>query len=160
MVMAWRFGAVSAQAVTAVIRDPALFTEWMIAVPPKVRVHSSWPAVGSVVERDDGRDVRGRHTYNPQLVVAISDSWRENEELGLRQRSNLGGWIRLTIKLQPRPGGCLIEVWARAASRAARIRYAGPGRAQVEARCAALAQRLIDLAAALESADDPDPPSD
>ncbi|MET7283736.1 hypothetical protein ABZS29_36240 [Kribbella sp. NPDC005582] len=150
----------STQAVTAVISDPALFTEWMIAVPAKVRVPPNWPAAGSVVERDDGRDARGRHTYIPQLVVAISDSWRGDEELGLRQRSSLGGWVRLTIKLQPRPGGCLVEVWARAASASALLRYVGPGRAQVESRCATVAQRLIDLAAAVESADDPGMPRD
>ncbi|WP_329000336.1 hypothetical protein OHA18_38620 [Kribbella sp. NBC_00709] len=136
----------------AVIRDPAGFAEWMVAVPPALRVGPNWPDAGCVVERDTGREIRGRHMHNRHLVVAVVDSWRPDHELVVRLRSGLGGWVQIAVKVQPRPGGALIEVRAEPLTASARVRYVGAGRNSAEQRCAEVAERLIALA----TTDDPD----
>jgi hypothetical protein len=146
MVMAWRFGAVDASAVMGVVRDSTLFADWMVAVPSELRADPRWPDAGSVVQRDPGEEPRGRHTFNRHLTVAVVESWSPDQELVLRLRSGLGGWIRITIRVQPRPGGSLIEVRADPLSASARLRYSGPARSGVEERCALVAERLIELA--------------
>jgi hypothetical protein len=146
MVMVWRFGAVSVDAVMAVIRDPATFADWMVAVPSPLKAGPSWPETGCVVQRDTGREMRGRHMQNRGLIVAIVDRWRPDRELTVRLRSGLGGWVQITVRVQPRPGGSLIEVSAEPITAAARLRYAGTGRNAAEQRCALVAERLITLA--------------
>ena len=146
MVMVWRFGAVSVDAVMAVIRDPATFADWMVAVPSPLRAGPNWPETGSVVQRDTGREMRGRHMQNRSLIVAIVDRWRPDRELIVRLRSGLGGWVQIAVSVQPRPGGSLIEVSAEPLTASARLRYAGTGRNAAERRCALVAERLIALA--------------
>jgi len=146
MVMVWRFGAVSVDAVMAVIRDPATFADWMVAVPSPLRAGPSWPETGSVVQRDTGREMRGRHMQNRSLIVAIVDRWRPDRELIVRLRSGLGGWVQIAVSVQARPGGSLIEVSAEPLTASARLRYAGTGRNAAERRCALVAERLIALA--------------
>jgi len=154
MVMAWRFGAVDVDAVMTVIRDPATFADWMIAVPPELRAAANWPQAGSVIQRDDGRAPRARHAHNRQLVVAIVETWRPDHELVVRLRSGLGGWVRISVNVQPRPGGALIEVRADPLTATARLRFTGSARGRAEQRsrgraeqrCAEVAERLIELA--------------
>jgi hypothetical protein len=146
MVMAWRFGAVGVDAVMAVIRDPATFADWMIAVPSELRPGPNWPETGSFVERDTGRELRGRHMHNRHLIVAIVERWRPDHELVVRLRSGLGGWVQVAIKVQSRPGGALIEVRSEPLTATARLRYAGAARTRAEERCAQVAERLIELA--------------
>jgi hypothetical protein len=146
MVMAWRFGAVSVDAVMAVIRDPSTFADWMVAVPSALRAGPSWPETGCVVQRDTGKEMRGRHMQNRGLIVAIVDRWRPDRELVVRLRSGLGGWVQIAVRVQPRPGGSLIEVSAEPVTASARLRYAGAGRNAAEQRCALVAERLIALA--------------
>jgi hypothetical protein len=154
MVMAWRFGAVSADAVMTVVRDPATFADWMIAVPRDLRAGANWPEEGSVIQRYDGREPRARHAHNRHLVVATVERWRPEDELAVRLRSGLGGWVRITIKAHPRPGGALIEVHAEPLTATARLRYTGTARGRAEERCAEVADRLIALATADEPEDD------
>lgn len=146
MVMAWRFGAVSVDAVMAVIRDPSTFADWMVAVPSALRAGPSWPETGCVVQRDTGKEMRGRHMQNRGLIVAVVDRWRPDRELVVRLRSGLGGWVQIAVRVQPRPGGALIEVSAEPVTASARLRYAGAGRNAAEQRCALVAERLIALA--------------
>ncbi|HET6989201.1 MAG TPA: hypothetical protein VFI00_21420 [Kribbella sp.] len=146
MVMAWRFGAVSADAVMAVVADADLFEDWVVGVPTPVNADRRWPEEGSVVRKDTDREPHGRHAYDRHLTVAVVESWVPPQELVLRLRSGLGGWIRLTIKVQPRPGGCLIEVKADPITASARLRYAGPARSRAEERCVTVAESLIHLA--------------
>jgi len=146
MVMVWRFGAVSVDAVMAVIRDPATFADWMVAVPSPLRAGPNWPETGSVIQRDTGREMRGRHMQNRSLIVAIVDRWRPDRELIVRLRSGLGGWVQIAVSVQARPGGSLIEVSAEPLTASARLRYAGTGRNAAERRCALVAERLIALA--------------
>ncbi|NIK58959.1 hypothetical protein [Kribbella shirazensis] len=153
MVMAWRFGAVTVDAVMAVVRDSATFAEWMVAVPPELRAGPNWPAPGSVIQRYDGREPRARHAHNRHLVVATVERWRPEDELAFRLRSGLGGWVRITIKVHSRPGGALIEVHADPLTAAARLRYTGTARGSAEERCAQVAERLITLATAGEPED-------
>jgi len=153
-VMAWRFGAVDVDAVMTVIRDPATFADWMIAVPPELRAGFNWPQVGSVILRDDGREPRARHAHNRQLVVAVVESWRPDHELVIRLRSGLGGWVRIAVNVQPRPGGSLIEVRADPLTATARLRFTGPARGRAEERCAQVAERLIELATTDNDPDD------
>ncbi|MEU4192373.1 hypothetical protein AB0E69_10760 [Kribbella sp. NPDC026611] len=153
MVMAWRFGLVDAAAVTDVIRDPALLAQWMVGVPERLHADLRWPAAGSFVQRYDGQETRGRHKYNRHLIVAIVETWTPDVELVCRLRSGLGGWVRLAIALQPRPGGCLIEVRSEPLTATARLRYAGPAQSRAEDRCGAVAEGLINLA----RASNPDP---
>jgi hypothetical protein len=153
MVMAWRFGAVDVDAVMTVLRDPATFADWMIAVPPELRAAANWPQVGSVIQRWDGREPRMRHAHNRQLVVAIVESWQPDHELVVRLRSGLGGWVQIAVKVQSRPGGSLIEVRAEPLTATARLRYTGTARGRAEERCAQVAERLIELATADESED-------
>ncbi|MEU4293500.1 hypothetical protein AB0E63_35210 [Kribbella sp. NPDC026596] len=146
MVMAWRFGAIGVDAVMAVVQDAERIADWVVAVPPDVRADARWPQAGSVVRKDTDREPHGRHAYDRHLTVAVVETWRPDQELVLRLRSGLGGWIRLTIRLQPRPGGCLIEVRSDPLTASARLRYAGPARSRAEERCALVAERLIELA--------------
>lgn len=146
MVMAWRFGAVDADAVMAVVADAELFGDWMVGVPAPVHADRTWPKTGGVVRKDTDREPHGRHAYDRHLTVAVVESWRPPQELVLRLRSGLGGWIRLTIRVQPRPGGCLIEVRADPITASALLRYAGPARSHAEGRCATVAESLIHLA--------------
>jgi hypothetical protein len=146
MVMAWRFGAVDVDAVMSVIRDAETFADWMLAVPPELRAAANWPQPGSVIQRDDGREQRAKHAHNRHLVVAVVESWQPDQELVFRLRSGLGGWVRVTLNVQPRPGGALIEVRADPLTATARLRYTGPARTQAEERCAHVAERLIELA--------------
>jgi hypothetical protein len=154
MVMAWRFGAVSVDAVMAVVRDPATFADWMIAVPPELRAGPNWPEQGSVIQRYDGREPRAKHAHHRHLVVAVVERWRPEDELSVRLRSGLGGWVRITIKVHSRPGGALIEVHAEPLTAAARLRFTGTARGRAEERCAQVAERLITLATADEGDDD------
>ncbi|MGZ0153477.1 hypothetical protein ACXJJ3_40870 [Kribbella sp. WER1] len=154
MVMAWRFGAVGVDAVMAVIQDPALFADWMVAVPPEVRAGANWPQKGSVVQRYDGREPRMRHAENRHLTVALVERWRPEDELVLRLRSGLGGWVRIWIKVQSRPGGALIEVRAEPLTATARLRYTGTSRGRAEERCVQVAERLIELATTSEPDED------
>jgi len=154
MVMVWRFGAVGVDAVMEVIRDASTFAQWMVAVPPEVRATPNWPQKGSVVQRYDGQEPRMRHAQNRHLTVALVERWRPEDELVLRLRSGLGGWVRLTIKVQPRPGGALIEVHSEPLTATARLRYTGSARGRAEERCAHVAARLIELATAAEPDDD------
>jgi hypothetical protein len=153
MVMAWRFGAVGVDAVMAVIQDPATFPDWMPAVPPEVRAGPNWPRKGSVVQRYDGSEPRMRHAQNRHLTVALVERWRPEDELILRLRSGLGGWVRIWIKVQPRPGGAIIEVRAEPLTATARLRFTGSSRGPEE-RCVQVAERLIELATTREPADD------
>lgn len=146
MVMAWRFGAVGVDAVMDVIRDPRQFANWMVAVPPEVRASYNWPQKGSVIQRYAGEEPRMRHAQNRHLTVALVERWRPEDELIFRLRSGLGGWVRVTIKVQPRPGGALIEVHSDPLTATARLRYAGASRSRAEERCALVAERLIELA--------------
>lgn len=150
MVMVWRFGAVGVDAVMDVIRDPRKFADWMVAVPPGVRASPNWPQNGSVVQRYDGEEPRMRHAQNRHLTVALVERWRPEDELILRLRSGLGGWVRVTVKVQPRPGGALIEVHSDPLTATARLRYTGASRGRAEERCAHVAERLIELASAAE----------
>ncbi|NUR98859.1 MAG: hypothetical protein HOV67_26835 [Kribbellaceae bacterium] len=145
MVMAWRFGAVGVDAVMAVIRDPSTFALWMAAVPPEVRASPNWPRKGSVVQRYDGREPRMRHAQNRHLTVALVERWRPDDELVLRLRSGLGGWVRIWITVQARPGGAIIEVRAEPLTATARLRFTSSSRS-AEERCAQVAERLIELA--------------
>jgi hypothetical protein len=155
MVMAWRFGAVDVDAVMSVLRDAATFADWMVAVPPELRAGSNWPQVGSVILRDDGREPRARHAHNRQLLVAVVERWRPDSELVVRLRSGLGGWVQVAVKVQPRPGGSLIEVRSDPLTAAARLRYTGTSRGRAEERCAQVAERLIALATVEEPSDTP-----
>ncbi|MEU8227360.1 hypothetical protein [Kribbella sp. NPDC048915] len=146
MVMAWRFGAVDVDAVMSVMRDAATFADWMLAVPPDLRASANWPQPGSVIERHDGREPRARHAHNRHLSVAIVETWHPDHELVLRLRSGLGGWVRVTVNVQPRPGGALLEVRADPLTATARLRYTGTARTRAEERCAQVAERLIALA--------------
>jgi hypothetical protein len=146
MVMAWRFGAVDADAVMAVVADAELFGDWMVGVPVPVHTDRRWPEAGSVVRKDTDREPHGRHAYDRHLTVAVVEAWLPPQELVLRLRSGLGGWVRLTIRVQPRPGGCLIEVKAVPITASAMLRYAGPARSRAEERCAIVAESLIHLA--------------
>ncbi|MFI5694567.1 hypothetical protein ACIA58_22130 [Kribbella sp. NPDC051586] len=136
----------------AVIRDPETFADWMVAVPSPLRAGFSWPETGCVVERDTGKELRGRHMHNRHLIVAVVDRWRPDHELVVRLRSGLGGWVRVAVKVQSRPGGALIEVRAEPLTASARLRFAGAGRNAAEQRCALVAERLITLA----TTDEPD----
>lgn len=144
--MAWRFGAVGVDAVTAVLRDPATFADWMVAVPSELRPAHNWPESGSTLERDTGKELRARHAHNRHLIVAVVESWRPDHELVVRLRSGLGGWVRIAVKVQPRPGGSLIEVRSDPLTATARLRHAGAARGRAEERCAQVAERLIELA--------------
>jgi len=146
MVMAWRFGAVSADAVMAVIADGGQFADWMVGVPAPTLADRRWPEVGGVVRKAGDREPHGRHSYDRHLTVAVAESWQPPQELVIRLRSGLGGWVRLTIRVQPRPGGCLIEVRADPITASARLRYGGPARSRAEERCATVAESLIRLA--------------
>ena len=146
MVMAWRFGAVSAEAMMAVVATAELFEDWVVGVPTPVDADRRWPEAGSIVRKDTDREPHGRHSYDRHLTVAVVESWLPPQELVLRLRSGLGGWIRLTIRVQPRPGGSLIEVRADPITASARLRYAGPARSRAEERCVMVAESLIQLA--------------
>ncbi|WP_427892767.1 hypothetical protein ACQHIV_07665 [Kribbella sp. GL6] len=146
MVMAWRFGAVGVDAVMDVIQDGSRFADWMVAVPPEVRAGPNWPRKGSVVQRYDGREPRMRHAENRHLTVALVERWRPEDDLVLRLRSGLGGWVRIWIRVQSRPGGALIEVHAEPITATARLRFTGSARGAAEERCAQVAERLIELA--------------
>ena len=61
MVMAWRFGAVSAEAVTAAAE---LFEDWVVGVPTPVNADRRWPEAGSVVPKDTDWEPHGRHAYD------------------------------------------------------------------------------------------------
>ncbi|MFF0267574.1 hypothetical protein [Kribbella sp. NPDC004536] len=145
MVMAWRFGAVGVDAVMAVIQDPSTFADWMAGVPPQVRASPNWPQKGSVVQRYDGQEPRMRHAQNRHLTVALVERWRPEDELILRLRSGLGGWVRIWISVHARPGGAIIEVRAEPLSATARLRFSSSSR-NAEERCAQVAERLIELA--------------
>ena len=147
MVMAWRFGAVDADAVMAVVATAELFGDWMVGVPVPVHMDHRWPESGSIVRKDTDREPRGKHAYDRHLTVAVVESWKPPQELVLRLRSGLGGWVRVTIRLQSRPGGCLVEVRADPMSATALLRYAGPARSRAEERCVMVAESLIRLAA-------------
>ncbi|TDW83783.1 hypothetical protein EV137_6585 [Kribbella pratensis] len=153
MVMAWRFGAVDVDAVMSVLRDATAFADWMVAVPPELRAGLNWPQVGSVILRDDGREPRARHAHNRQLLVAIVERWRPDSELVVRLRSGLGGWVQVAVKVQPRPGGSLIEVRSEPLTATARLRYTGTARGRAEERCAQVAENLIALATVDEPED-------
>ena len=153
MVMAWRFGAVDVDAVMSVLRDATTFADWMVAVPPELRPGLNWPQVGSVILRDDGREPRARHAHNRQLLVAIVERWRPDSELVVRLRSGLGGWVQVAVKVQPRPGGSLIEVRSEPLTATARLRYTGTARGRAEERCAQVAENLIALATVDEPED-------
>ncbi|HWD83452.1 MAG TPA: hypothetical protein VG497_31350 [Kribbella sp.] len=129
----------------AVVQDPATFAEWMVAVPPQVRAGPNWPQKGSVIQRYDGREPRMRHAQNRHLTVALVERWRPDDELILRLRSGLGGWVRIWIKVQARPGGAIIEVRAEPLTATARLRFTSGSRG-AEERCAQVAERLIELA--------------
>ncbi len=153
MVMAWRFGAVDVDAVMSVLRDAETFADWMVAVPPELRAGLNWPQVGSVILRDDGREPRARHAHNRQLLVAVVERWRPDSELVVRLRSGLGGWVKVAVKVQPRPGGSLIEVRSEPLTATARLRYTGSARGRAEERCAQVAENLIALATVDEPED-------
>ncbi|MGW6199947.1 hypothetical protein ACWF0M_27650 [Kribbella sp. NPDC055110] len=153
MVMAWRFGAVDVDAVMGVLRDAETFADWMVAVPPELRAGPNWPQVGSVILRDDGREPRARHAHNRQLLVAVVERWRPESELVVRLRSGLGGWVEVAVKVQPRPGGALIEVRSEPLTATARLRYSGTSRGRAEERCAQVAENLITLATTDEPED-------
>lgn len=146
MVMAWRFGAVDVDAVMSVLRDAETFADWMVAVPPELRPGLNWPEVGSFILRDDGREQRARHSHSRQLLVAVVERWRPDSELVVRLRSGLGGWVQVAVKVQPRPGGSLIEVRSEPLTATARLRYTGTSRGRAEERCAQVAENLIALA--------------
>jgi hypothetical protein len=148
MVMAWRFGAVSPAAVLAVIAVDELFTTWMIGVPEAVRMDTRWPNTGSVVSQRTEREARARHSTSRHLTVAIVESWEAARGISLQLHSGLGGWVRVVIAVQPRPGGSLIEVSAEPLTASARLRYAGPARSRAEKRCTDVADSLISLAEA------------
>jgi hypothetical protein len=145
MVMAWRFGAVSPDAVLAIIATDEHFTSWMIGVPEAVRMDARWPSTGSVVSQKTGQVPRARHATTRHLTVAVVEYWEPASGISVRLHSGFGGWVRVMITVQPRPGGCLIEVSAEPLTATARLRYAGPARLRAEQRCAEVADSLISL---------------
>ncbi|WP_406053221.1 hypothetical protein [Kribbella sp. NBC_00889] len=151
MVMAWRFGAVGAESVMAVVSDASLFGAWIVAVPPVGHIDPKWPYVGAVVRKATDREPHGRHSYDRHLTIAVVEAWEPPHEFVLRLRSGLGGWIRLSVRVQPRPGGCLVEVRSDPLTVSARLRYAGSARSHAEERCAAVAENLLRLATDLEA---------
>lgn len=152
--MTWRFGAVGAETVMAVVSDAKRFSDWIVAVPMAGRIDPKWPYAGAIVRKDTDREPHGRHAYARHLTIAVVETWDPPHEFVLRLRSGLGGWIRLSVRVQPRPGGCLVEVRSDPLTVSARLRYAGADRFRAAERCAAVAENLLRLATELESSAD------